>query len=384
MFFHDVVTNARLQHLGSPGPAYPGAAFVGGFVPTDASHEKLRQARDRVPVDAFQDGVSHDFTLDGTFLYGGLIYGHLGHVMCEIVHRILTVRSQFRECPWLFVGLGAAAPLLGLSSMPPALKQALGFLDVAPENVLCVHAHSRIKRLQIPEQGSDFGGGPKPGCLALLRAHAEARLDSLYRHGAHQRRIYVSRTRLPPGGSFLGETYLETLLEQEGCLPFHPEMHALEWQMETYRRAEVVIFPEGSACHGVELLGVEMLQTCAFLERRPSHRRVFENVLAPRAQTMHRLLDSPMLGTLAAHPVSGEPLEHAGVWVFSPQDLLSFMRGSGLADLPGFQVDQYRLACRTDLDAYILRYRQPGAAAVPEQGFTELQAAFDLAMAGMT
>ena len=80
--------------------------------------------------------------------------------MSEMVHRIVTTRRHFAERPWIFVGLAPGVPLLGYSDLPRAFAEALDFLDVAPEDVLCVHANATVENLQTAEQGSDFGAGP--------------------------------------------------------------------------------------------------------------------------------------------------------------------------------------------------------------------------------
>lgn len=377
-FIHDTVDNACIQFSDAPGVGHGGAAFVGGFVPSAADQmQPLRQTRDRRPVDAFVEDAKYDFRMEGSYLYGGLIYGHFGHIMSEMIHRVLTTRRHFRERPWIFVGLHNSTPILGYHHLPGSFKAALDFLNVAKENVLCLHAHAQVERLSITEQGSDFGGGPKPGYLELLKAHSECRLDAMFPTGSPHRLLYVSRSNLPHGGSFLGERYLEKHLVAEGYEVFHPEDHALAWQMEVYRRAEIVIFPEGSACHGTELLGDRMLGTCVFLERRSSHRRVFHNVLAPRARNFIALEGFPQLGSASRHPITGELSEHAAVWAYDTERLVASLRQHGIAHLPQFSKVEYLEQCRQDLEEYLARFLNPPMSAMDEDVFRSIYSALD-------
>lgn len=352
-FVHAELLGARLQVMSSPTPQHGGAAFVGGLVPDGTFPDALRQTRDRRAVDAFNTKENYSFRADGTYLYGGLIYGHFGHIMSEMIHRILTTRACFRERTWLFVGLEQSQPLRGFHYLPSSFRSALDFLDVARESVLCVHTDTTVEYLNVAEQGSDFAGGPKPGYLALLRAYSEPRLNHLYPHGSAFRRVYVSRSHFSRKGGFLGERYLERMLESEGFVIFHPEEHPLAWQMEVYRRAETLIFPEGSACHGVELLGNDSLKKCVFLEKRKSHQKVFHNILKPRSETFIGIDGFHEIGSAIMHPKTGKPEQHAGVWMYDPNLLIEQFRKDGIAKLDNFTSAAYHEESLNDLEEYL-------------------------------
>ena len=64
------------------------------------------------------------------------------------------------------------------------------------------------------------------------------------------RKIYVSRSGLGAlYGRNLCEGHLEDLLRRDGFEIFRPEAHDLPTQADTYRRAETLVFSEGSALH---------------------------------------------------------------------------------------------------------------------------------------
>jgi len=127
--------------------------------------------------------------------------------------------------------------------------------------------------------------------------------------------------------------------------------------MEFYRQARVIIFPEGSACHGIELLGDQMLETCLLLVRRPSHQHAFERILAPRSRCFGTHADAINLGTIAAHPIDGTPLSNFAVSVFNPQTLIEFLRKMAGVELINFRLEAYRDAVKADLGRYIDHHR---------------------------
>jgi hypothetical protein len=70
-------------------------------------------------------------------------------------------------------------------------------------------------------------------------------------------KLFISRSALgPEARSVDQEAALEALLEQQGWTLFHPEQHTLAQQVAVYRRAKVVAAFEGSALHGLSVLGL--------------------------------------------------------------------------------------------------------------------------------
>ena len=94
--------------------------------------------------------------------------------------------------------------------------------------------------------------------------------------GSQKGVVYVSRNRFAPCssrdtliGAFAGESCLEELLKTRGVKVVYPEMLSLLDQLQIYRDAQVLIVAEGSAQHGLELLGVHPDKHVMLLCRRP-------------------------------------------------------------------------------------------------------------------
>ena len=86
------------------------------------------------------------------------------------------------------------------------------------------------------------------------------------------RKLYVSRSALRPQGMVLGSRF-EQQLEHAGFTIFLILGMALLTAVDHYRKAEIVVFPEGSACHGTELLGAGMMGRTFLLPRRGGQRK---------------------------------------------------------------------------------------------------------------
>lgn len=330
-------------------PIHP--AFAGGLeLPDDVEMGPLRHHRTRRPVDRrLEDRHASPPRLKGSYLYAGPLILEFGHFLSESIHRLLPGWALEPHLPILF----AAPRGQAISAFDVAyVRQTLDFLGVQPDRVHVTHHAVQVDRLLAVEQGSDLGGGPKPAYLDLLDDFSTPRLDRAAPIGPTPERIYVSRSRMP-AGLLLGERYLENLLAESGFSVYRPEEHTLVDQMLAYRHACQVIFPEGSACHGTELLG-RQLQQVALLNRRPAPKpAMFRAVLKPRARRYAEFQQNRFVGALPIGPAR-PPLAHSGVSVFNVDGLLDFLAADGLADIRGsFDRKVYAETVRQDFERHV-------------------------------
>jgi len=330
-------------------PIHP--AFAGGLeLADDADLAPLRHHRTRRPVDRrLDDRNLSPPRLMGSYLYGGPLILEFGHFLSESIHRLLPGRALAPELPILFAGPRGSEPL---SLQVAYVQQVLQFLGVPPERVHVTHHAVEVDRLLVIEQGSDLGGGPKAAYLDLLDRFSPERLDQLAPGRPAPERVYVSRSRMP-AGLLLGEHYLEGLLAEAGFAIYRPEEHALVDQMHVYRHAHQLIFSEGSACHGTELMGRQLRQV-ALLNRRPAPKpAMFRAALKPRARHYADFQGNRFVGALPIGPAR-RPLAHAGVSLIEIDGLLDFLAAEGLAELRGrFDRAAYADAARRDFDRHV-------------------------------
>jgi len=102
-----------------------------------------------------------------------------------------------------------------------------------------------------------------------------------------------------------GESEIDAWFERSGYRVFHPEQHTIREQLAVYASAEKLVFSEGSAIHGVQLLG-RNLGHVIVISRRPGRSLGF-SLLNPRAQKISHI--DGLRGLIAArgehHAVHG-------------------------------------------------------------------------------
>ena len=339
-----------------------GSGFCGGPVLTEEGDDQLRHTRRGRPVDRFRPDEDYEERLDGHYVYAGPLHHHFGHYMAEFVHRIVPARVRGLNFPFLFVSTRGHNPYPSYGDFPDFVKEALTFLGVLPRDVRIVNCNTIVETLHVIEAGSDLYGGPKPGYLEAIAKYCGPRLDA--RHGtvSRPRRLYVSRSALKPQGMILGEAWFEQHLEREGFTVFRPEEWRFSPQMDHYRKAEIVIFSEGSSCHGAEFLGKEMMQRTFILPRRDNGAKEFlQPVLKNRSQ-MFSILDgcTKYIGSAAANNLSRTPLPRTGVSWLDVEKTIAAFRAHGLAELADFSQRDYATAARVDLDRHLAFQSRPG------------------------
>jgi hypothetical protein len=345
------MTDAKIQAF-----RHPLVNFTGGIVfndcETDAPFRHLRFGR---PVDHFVKDLVYADRLKGSYIYAGAAYHHFGHVMAEMVHRILPSIKIAGNKPLLFVN--ALNETTHLADMPIFFKDILKFLNVCPNAVTIINSDTVVDDLLVVQQASNFGQGPVRGYTEALRDFSVPRLQTLYGQNVANRKIYVSKSRIAHGGRFLGERYLETLLEEEGFETIHPQELEFAKQLHLYSQAKIVIFSEGSACHGTELLGKDNFEVCGLLGRRPSHLKIFRNALSPRSREYHDGVVGAYIGSAITRRGENTPLDEFGVSVFCPHELTELLKKI----IPGndikFDRHLYAECAHVDLDKYIAHCR---------------------------
>ncbi len=209
-----------------------------------------------VPADVGQ-------TLEGRWLWGGVLWVHFGHFLVESTSRLWGLHDLDQPVDGiLFI---PKRPKVGdavqgfqrdfISLMAPDLP-----IHVATDPTL-------VEQLVVPGQG--FGLGQI--------AHGTARFrDAMHAQFARDipadgpERLYISRSALGLGkGGLLGEEHLEDLLRAEGYEIFHPQQHDMRTQIAHYKAAKQVIGADGSALHMFAMVG-RPDQPVAMILRRTS------------------------------------------------------------------------------------------------------------------
>ncbi|MBI1416623.1 MAG: DUF563 domain-containing protein [Limimaricola sp.] len=187
--------------------------------------------------------------MSGNYMFLGPLFGHFGHFLVESICRIWAygeLRGKIDGAVW--VPKFQNRPEHVLNVYTPFLN-ALG-VDCPLYNL---SDPTRIERLYVPQQG--FGmfqmieGAPE--FREFVRANAG---KNIVPKGA--KKIYVSRSALPAiRGSILGETLLESYLQDEGYEVFHPQKYNHADQIAAYKAATHIIAVDCSPLHLLALVG---------------------------------------------------------------------------------------------------------------------------------
>ncbi len=358
------IMGAQVQNLSSP---QNGEAFCGGPVlKGDGIERRLRHNRGVGVADGFVTGVRYDNVIPGEWVYGGYIYPHFGHFMSEVVHRVLPSRLLFPGRKFLFVGARSPHPISTMRQVPPTLQDILRLLEVDDSNSIVVNQHSMVECLHVVEQASNLGSDPKDGYLDVLSNYISDRIKAETAGSTLEipRKIWVSRSNLPPGGVVLGERYLEEQLAACGVSILHPEDHTFAEQLRHYAEAESVVFHEGSACHGTELLGAQMMSQVGLVVRRPEVGKSFRAILQPRATSYSAFFDTKPLGSIVVSS-DGQPLAYLGVAAAQPLLLGEFLREIFEVTLGDFTSADYLSRAREDLLRYCEYHRANNSSVGP-------------------
>lgn len=225
----------------------------------------LRYGDDALTIEPEFDPPTEVETLTGRWLYGGLLYGHFGHFLCESTSRLWALDANFGEYDgvvWLpKVQLGHPAKMV--RPYPPFFE-ALGFPGMplrAPQKI------TKIETLVIPEQGFGIGlmASGRPQYRDFMRSHLGRDIAP-----APIEKLYVSRSKLPSKrGSVLVEQQIEQEMAQAGYLIFHPEAHPIAEQIAYYKGADYIVGLDGSALHMAAMVAKPSAKV-AILNRGPS------------------------------------------------------------------------------------------------------------------
>jgi hypothetical protein len=244
-----------------------------------------------------------------------------GHLVASAAPRLPQSLAEGGDRPLVFSTRAPETP----ASLPPAFTAIVhDWFGIPPDRLRLIHRPTRFARLAIAAQGEHLGGpAPSEAYLALLGGIAA-------RHGispAPRDIAYVSRAGLAPYQSALaGEAYLEACLADLGVRIIRPEALPLPDQLRAYATARHLIFAEGSALHGRQLLG-RIAQDISVLVRRPGT-RLAQAALLARADSVEHV--PATAGALHFLGQDGKPWKHSTVAFLDLPTVLDHLAGLGL------------------------------------------------------
>ncbi|MBV8359924.1 MAG: glycosyltransferase family 61 protein [Deltaproteobacteria bacterium] len=349
-------SNIRVQAFKHSLPGFPG-----GPVLLEPEFAQFRHKQGDRTVDSFDEKTHFTRYLEGDWVYIGSTYPHFGHIMAEMIHRILPSRIFFPDVNrYLLVTTLNHEVGPGIESLYRTHQEVLEFCEIDPGSVLILNENAVVEHLSICEQGATLLGRPTPWYLEVLQDFSTRRLDQIHGSRPSPAQVYVSKSKIPHGSTILGERYIEELLSHEGFFIFHPEEAPLSLQMDIYRKAKQLVFAEGSAIHGTQLLGEKMLDSTFVFLRNIHFQHLLADILQPRSQQLDMFPDTSILGTIIVDRDSRRPRVEFSVSLFDIDRLVTFFHDHQLARLSGIDVGQYFDAAEQDLKAYFSFHMDSG------------------------
>ena len=258
--------------------------------------------------------------IDGPAIFVSMQDGHFGHIVAETVPRLPQSLIEGRGLPLYF----SAGARMRVADTSRVFRSVLNWLGVAEDRVRLIHQPTLFRDLHVAPQAEHLDGPPPPDSyLALLETITAPRLTGLDPRGV----TFVSRAGLPDHyGHHAAEGYLAACLTELGVRVVYPETLPLPDQMRIYAESRALVFSEGSALHGRQLLG-RIDQSVSVLRRR-HHSTVGRNALLPRCASVDYV---PCLsGVLRVTDKTGREIDYALASLYAVEPLIAHFESLGV------------------------------------------------------
>jgi hypothetical protein len=271
-------------------------------------------------------------------IWCGGVSNHFGVMIANFAMRIAQSSRSDPAMPLVFS--------LRLGEEPePFFWHIIDHFGVARERVMLVRRPTRFARLDVyPQAERPYGGAPSRQHLAAMDRIA-ATLPPL---AAAPATLFVSRSRMGRG-SFAGEAYLDRAMAAAGVAVFHPQSEDLAVQLQHYRQARRLVFSEGSALYGLQLLG-RVGAEVTVLTRRPGARIAVAS-LRPRTRSLRYF--NAVRGIVHGLNRDGGKLLAKGISVIDERCLVAGLRPLGIDLGPVWDEDAYIAQRDADIAAWI-------------------------------
>lgn len=268
----------------------------------------------------------------GRMIWGGRCFFHFGHLAAEHVSRLPGALYNNPDARVLFT----LHPGKLVRDVPQYFWDMVRWLGVSPQRIHFVTRAIVAEQLHVSPQAEHISTDAPPDWYLDL-------LDELPRlHGLSpvpNQVLYVQRVgQLAKGnGSIAGEGALVAALKRAGVAVLDPEKECLRQQMALYAGARLLIFAEGSALHGRQLLG-RLDQRILVLRRRPR-----SEMARPQLTPRCRSLEYASAIRAFAAPVgrNGAKMLPHGIAFLNAEALLAILFRHGVDLSPHWNTNEY-------------------------------------------
>ena len=207
--------------------------------------------------------------LKGSYLYGGPLKVHFGHVIVDSIIRLWAFDRERHK------GVVFAFFPRPTDTVPNWFFDIVSLFGVERDDVYIVREPTVVENLEFFEPGSRLGTAPHPWYLHYLEGLPIVKIHNTPKD------IYFGRTHILHRGGMLGERYFGQLLEESGFQYVKPELHDIHTQVSMIENADRIVFAEGSSIYSAELLARTNARVF-MIPRRKIGERGFAPTLRPR------------------------------------------------------------------------------------------------------
>lgn len=219
---------------------------------------------------ALEQAPSPTRRLEGSYVWGGIFYGHFGHFIVETISRLWAARQ-----------LGINRVLF--TPRHAKLRDFVGYQDDLVKLILpdaqidIIREPTAVEQLFVPGQG--FGLGKISRGTEEFRAMIRDTMARIEPETVDK--IYISRTKFGGKGGIIGEHCLEESFVAEGYTLVHPEKMPLKDQLAIFKGARKIVGLDSSAFHTLGYVANPSQDICIILRRNhPAYEHITHHIEA--------------------------------------------------------------------------------------------------------
>ena len=317
--FSELLQRSKNKSYHRGGPIWPEWNEGAGY----------RHFRGNLPMDDKPTPAANYVNVSEPLCWCGPVTGHFGHQIANFSSRIPCYRDL--DATYCFA-LKDDSAISSLDDCPQFFRELLAWFEIPPERVLLVCKPIIARKTYCAPQQEQIGSPPSAEFLEFLTALTRRSGIS----GVEKTGNYFIPKTSGNFGTIAGEAYVSKIAAQNGCKIVNPETLPLLDQLRLYASARTLVFTEGSALHGLQLLG-RNIGDVHVLVRRPGTRLAEENI-APRCRslTYHEIGD-----LVCGLTQVNSPENWKGITVPDSERLKNAFSKAGVS-LSGFSEDQFQ------------------------------------------
>ncbi len=238
------------------------------------THFHTRAGNNVIALRPLPDGCTIASRHEGAVIFGGPLLLHFSHFLADAIHRLWArvLVPELADAPVVYIAQPRKRIVL-----PDWAVGVLSVLGLRASDLILLQSPTSFSRLLVPQQARIMSGPTLMPGYSNLFPFAPSAVPEVH---DGPKRIYLSRSRHGHTGCFLGESYVERILEtRAGFTVVHPEDLAVPQLVGLLRQAEMIVIAEGGAVHVLEITG-PLKSKVAVIARRTDCSLRFRNIVS--------------------------------------------------------------------------------------------------------